>query len=366
MGAMPVPLRIVHLIVRLEQGGAEQSLLRLVTADSELHHTVICVGAHTPLAQKMIDAGVSVHFVSASPVGVWSMRKLLAELAPDIVQGWMYYGNLLASLLTPRKSRNRVVWNVRSENRGQLSARIRLCIWLAGFCRPATVIYNSVAGERSHDRFKHLPGRIIENGIDTALYRPDPLARESTRAALQIEDSTCVIGLVGRFHADKGLHEFLSLALKFPAPQHRLVLVGRGMQPDNPALRSIMQAVGVSEDQVLLLGERDDLPTLYPALDVLVVSSYREGLPNVLLEAMACGVAVAGTQVGDVERVIEDPARVCAAGDVAALAEVVGYTITHRDEFANRDRQRILDGYDSERCQQAYMQLYRHLADKIS
>ncbi|MEQ8693460.1 MAG: glycosyltransferase, partial [Pseudomonadales bacterium] len=349
-----------------EQGGAEQSLLRLVTADSELHHTVICVGAHTPLAQKMIDAGVSVHFVPASLPGLWRMRKLLAELAPDIVQGWMYYGNLLASLLTPRKSRNRVVWNVRSENRGQLSVRIRLCIWLAGFCRPATVIYNSVAGQRSHGRFAHLSSCVIQNGIDTELYRPDPLARKSTRATLQIDDRTCLIGLVGRFHADKGLHEFLNLALKLPAPEHQLVLVGRGMQPDNQALKSIMATVGVREDQVLLLGERNDLPALYPALDVLVVSSYREGLPNVLLEAMACGVAVAGTQVGDVARVIEDRARVCAAGDAEALAEVVGYTIARRGEFADRDRQRILDGYDSERCQQAYMQLYRHLADKIS
>lgn len=82
-----------------------------------------------------------------------------------------------------------------------------------------------------------------------------------------------------------------------------------------------------------------------------------------MLEAMACGVTVVGTDVGDVAEIVADQQRVFPAADRHALTQAVEFAVRHAGKLALRDRQRIVDEYDSERCRQTYAAMHIQLTD---
>jgi glycosyltransferase involved in cell wall biosynthesis len=97
------------------------------------------------------------------------------------------------------------------------------------------------------------------------------------------------------------------------------MLVGRGVDDDNTELRRLIQESGLA-GRTHLLGERDDVPRLTAALDVFSLSSYCESFPNVIGEAMACGVPCVVTDVGDASLIVEETGRVVPPRDPSALA----------------------------------------------
>jgi glycosyltransferase involved in cell wall biosynthesis len=302
--------------------------------------------------------GGEIHFFA----GIWQARQLLRALQPGVVQGWMYYGNFLALLISPLGSKT--AWNIRSTMSRNYPFKIRCVIGLSRFMTPDLVLYNAHAGQQSHGFFNSGSTQVIPNGIDTQIYAPSEAGRASVRESLGWGDSAVVIAMVTRFHPDKGVGEFLHMVKSLQAAGHpvrKFVLIGRGMSADNPKLQAVLAEVGVSEMSVQLLGERRDMVQIYAALDVLVVASYREGSPNVMLEAMSSGVTVVGTDVGDVAKIVADGQRVFLAADQLALTQAVAFAVAHKGEFALRDRQRIVDEYDSERCHQAYKAMYIQL-----
>ena len=349
--------RVAHLIVGLSQGGAEQSLKRLVTTSTD-QHWVLCIGGPTPISRNIADSGVDVfHF---KPWNLLAITKLLRKLGPDIVQGWMYYGNFLASLCTwLGRGKWQTVWNIRNAySLAEMSFKIRTVVRLSRWLPKDLVISNSFSGlERLN-----LTGKVIDNGINVEKYHPDADARAKHRADLGVGDEIRLVALVSRYHVNKGLMEFLSLR-KHLSAEHKLVLIGRGMSPDNLQLLRLAEQAGVdlSSSGIICLGERLDLDQLYSALDLLVVASYHEGSPNAMLEAMACGVTVVGTDVGDVARIIDDPNRVCESRDAEGLRAVVSHGLQHLGEFSTRDRQRIVEEFDSRRFVAAYADVYRQL-----
>ena len=331
------PVQVCHLILRLDTGGAEQSLYRLIrgTAD-RLSHAVICFGGETAISRDIAALGVAVHCLNyrrTGPLALLRARHLLRELSPGVVQGWMYWGNVLASWLRPIGSR--LCWNVRSsiDAPEQESLTVRRSLRASTACqarprqRPDTIIFNSHAGQASHARFGFdaVPGMVIPNGLDLDEFAPDQQARDRVRGEYDVGDATW-IGMVGRYHPVKGVQQFVSAAARL-ARQHanvRFVLVGTGMDANNQELAGIVTASGLPPERLDLAGEIRPINGFLPGLDLLVVASLREGSPNALLEAMACEVNCVATDVGDVRRVLDDEARIAAPGDVADLAAKMG------------------------------------------
>lgn len=144
------------------------------------------------------------------------------------------------------------------------------------------------------------------------------------RPAAARPDRPYTIGYVGRLAAEKGVEDLLAACARLAAP-HRLVLVGRG--PDEERLRVLARESGTPAEFRPLVAH-EDMAAVYHDLDVLVLPSrtthgWMEQFGRVLAEAMACGVAVAGSDSGAIPEVIGDPARVFPEGDAAALTRVL-------------------------------------------
>jgi glycosyltransferase involved in cell wall biosynthesis len=187
---------------------------------------------------------------------------------------------------------------------------------------------------------------------------------------LGFDDSQPVVGLIARYNPIKDHPNFLEAARILAAqfPDLRFVLAGRDITPANAALSSLIAACGL-QDRVLLLGARDDAPRLMQALDVLALSSaFGEGFPNVIGEAMACGVPVVATDIGDSQMIIGDTGVVVPLRDPQALADglarVLRLSAQERRDWGLRARARIAAEFSIEQIASRYEAMYQSLADK--
>ena len=143
------------------------------------------------------------------------------------------------------------------------------------------------------------------------------------REELGISEETPLIGLVGRFNAQKDHGTFIRGAARLHAdlPEVHFLLCGDDVTCENIELAEWLKASGIG-DRCHLLGRREDIPRLTAALDIATTSSaYGEGFPNVIGEAMASGVPCVATDVGDSALIVDEAGKIVPPRDPRALAE---------------------------------------------
>ncbi len=173
--------------------------------------------------------------------------------------------------------------------------------------------------------------RVLRNGVDLDLFRP--IDRAASRAALNVDG--VVLASVGGLIPRKG-HDIAVKALA-EMPAATLLIAGRG--PEEAALKSLAAQTGVAQ-RVRFLGQlpHDALVDVYNAADALVLASTREGWPNVLLEAMACGTPAVAADAGGAREVIREAAagRVLKERTPEALAAALRDVLNASDRAATR------------------------------
>jgi glycosyltransferase involved in cell wall biosynthesis len=200
-----------------------------------------------------------------------------------------------------------------------------------------------------HERYASLPSRVITPGVDTTVFAPSAALRQAARATLEWNDESPVIGFVGRFVPQKGLST-LTAALERTATPWRALFVGDG--PERAVLESFARAHG---DRVRLITDatHDDVPKWLNAMDALCAPSrttpeWREQFGRMLVEAMACGVAVIASDSGEIPHVVGDAGVLLDEDDVeqwaSAIARVTGDR-TVRDDYARRGRARAVEHF---------------------
>ena len=375
-------LTIVHLIPALDAGGAERSLTNLVTRldPACFRNVVISMTGRGVFAESIERAGVPVYTLGMQrgrPAwgALWALRKLLKVLAQDapvVLQTWLYHADLLGLFASGFGRSINLVWNVRCSNMalGQYRVLTRCVLWLLVRCSaaPRVVVSNSEAGRRHHVALGYRAPcwRVIPNGFDPEIWRPDPVARATIRQQLGIAAQAPLIGLVARRDPMKDHENFLAAAALILAarPACRFVLVGAGSvalhaEIADPALR----AACVSLDH------HPDLPGLTAALDVACLSSaWGEACPNVVGEAMACGVPCVATEVGDAALLLADTGRLVPPQDptrlAGALLEILALAPAQRVALGQRARARILEHYTLAHTLAAYAALYEQLGTR--
>jgi glycosyltransferase involved in cell wall biosynthesis len=207
---------------------------------------------------------------------------------------------------------------------------------------------------------------LIPNGVDETYYRPaDATTKQRLRETLDLPASAVVFLFVGRFVRRKGLLDLLNAWQLVVGTEDDIYLVLAGAGQDQPD--SVESDVLAKVDQfpaVRHMGLVDDPIDLYRVADVFVLPSYREGLPNALLEGMACGLAPVATDIGGIADIIE-PGRnglTVPPGRVSDLASAMKTLVQHpelREALATAARETVIEGYSLSQTVAAYARLYQ-------
>ena len=372
-------LKVAHVITGLNVGGAEQMLARLLPGlqANGVSNVVVSLAHIGPLGAAVEAAGIPVHALDLPagriPLrGVWALARLLRAERPAVAQGWMYHANLLTTLAAPLADVGRTLWNIRSASAdlkgyGRATAlTIRAGALLSS--RPLTIVTNSNAARIRHEALGYHPRQwtLISNGFDLQRFRPDPEAYGAVRRELGLPPKAWLVGHFGRFHPVKR-HDLLLAAAANLLPHHadlHFLLAGTDVVAANPALAGRLPSE--LEGRVRFLGERADVARLMAALNVAVLCSDSESFPNVVGEAMACGVPCVVTDVGDAAEIVGDTGRIIKPGDTGALAaeldELLRLPPATLHALGAQARARVAAQYDLARVVEVYAALYRAVA----
>lgn len=326
---------------------------------------VVSLTPNGPLRKRLEDAGVPVFDLGLGrlpdPRAIWRLRQILAAETPEVVQGWMYHGDLLASLATallPQKQLPVLCWGVRCSDMdlsqyGQvLRAVVALCSRLSSY--PDAVVANSHAGKIAHKDIGYHPKRfeVIWNGVNADSYQPDPGRRNSVRATLALPPEARVFAHVARVDPMKDHATFLAALEAVPEAHALLIGLGTESLPSHP--------------RALPLGRREDVPHLLAACDSIVCSSaFGEGFPNVLAEGMLSGCIPISTDVGDAALMIGTTGTIVPIGNAPALAsamaKICALPQSTLDQAGQAARSRALKNFTLESVEQAFLTLYKNI-----
>ena len=376
-------LRVMHVITGLGQGGAESVLLRLATyPEAAVEHTVVSLTDEGIYGERLRAAGVAVHALGmkrgrVSLGGFLALRALIARTRPDAVQTWMYHADLIGGLAARLAGVRAIAWGIRNSGehleRSSRSARLvlRACALLSGWVPRAIVCAAQKAAERHADKgYRRDRLVVVSNGYDLSRYTPDEAARARVRAQWGLADDAPVIGCVARWdplkdHANL-LRAIAALVRDGRDGGLRCVLIGRGMAADNPELGALIDRLGLRE-RLVLPGPSDDVPAAMNGLDLHVLSSCAEGFPNVVAEAMACGVYCVVTDVGDAAYIVGDTGVVVPPEQPEALARGIETALREvaargRERAGQPARARVLERFDLARMVQSYIAVWRRIS----
>lgn len=362
-------MRVLHVITGLGQGGAETMLARLIEALPEIAHVVAPLTRDLALGDRIAAAGARIVPLGMRgplglPAAVARLAVLIRRVRPDVIQSWLYHADLAATLgRAAAFSHVPLAWSLRCSDmdlaRYALATRlvVRALARLSGV--PSVIASNSEAGLAWHRRLGYRARRtvVIPNGFETDRFRPDREARARLLALAGWREDAVVAGLVARVDPMKDHAGFLAALARTPPALHA-VLVGRGTEglAIPPALAG----------RVVALGPREDVAALTAGFDIACLASrFGEGFPNVLGEAMACGVACVTTDVGDAAAIVDAAGVVVPPGDPAALADALTGLAAdpeRRRALGAAGRARVLAEYALPAIAARYAALWRGLA----
>ncbi len=376
MPTAPAVPTILHLITGLETGGAEGMLSRLVAHGDpgRFASVVVSMTDAGTVGARIAAGGIPLETLgmrrgAADPRGLLRLIRILRRYRPAILQTWLYHADLLGLAAYRLGYAPRLLWNIRCTE--SIGSRTILAVLRRCSRTPEAIIVNSIAGRRFHERLGYRPQRweYVANGFDTAVLRPDPAARRRLRAELEIADSAIVVGMPARYHPMKDHATFFAAAARLAevCPRLVFVLAGAGIDLTNPVLARMIAAHGLMP-RLRLLGERADMKAIYSALDIATLTSaFGEGFPNVLGEAMACGVACIATDCGDAAEIVGPTGEIVPARDAEALAaawqRLAAAEPATRHALGAAARRRIVQHYDLATMIRRYEAVYAGLPE---
>jgi glycosyltransferase involved in cell wall biosynthesis len=372
--ALDKPL-VLHVIAGLGIGGAEGMLERLVRMPGPFRHVIVSLTGDGERGERLRKVGIEVADLGMrrglpSPVALWRLARLIRRLRPTVLQTWMYHGDLLGIIAALLAGHPPVIWNLRCSNM-DFSRYRRTTRWIMHILArlsslPKAVLVNSEAGQRWHSQLGYRPREwaVLPNGIDVEKFCPDAQARLRWRNRLGVGPNTVLVGMCARRDPMKD-HETLIRAMTLVAGDIVCAMVGRGVDPADAALADL---AAKSNKKIHLLGYCEDMPGFMAALDIAVLaSSFGEGFPNVVAEAMACAVPCVVTDVGDAALIVGCTGKVVAPGDASALANSISALAADPGERARLGtlaRDRIVMQYTLPVVASRYHELWTRFAQK--
>ncbi len=376
-------MKVLHVITGLNVGGAENMLAKLIEQGGADEPEVLSLLPPGPIAERITACGVKVHTLGmkrglVGPAALLRLARMVEAIAPDLIHGWMYHGNLAASFAR-RRSRRRVplVWNIRHSipDLAMESRQTRILLKLSARISrgPEAIVYNAHVSRAQHEAIGYSAerGMVIPNGFDTTRFSADPAAREAARALFGFADGVFRVACIARMHPMKDharLVEAVAGARMRGCDIH-LVLVGHGLEEPPVELRQLIENQ-LPADRVTTCGARFDVADWLPGIDLLAVpSAWGEAFPNVIGEALACEVPVVATDVGDSARIVGEQGLIVPPKDTRALTEAIlasaARPAAEREAMGRAGRMRVVADYALARIGSRYSDMHAACLDQM-
>jgi glycosyltransferase involved in cell wall biosynthesis len=375
-------MKILHIIIGLNVGGAENSLKRLIEIhkdNQDYQHCVLSLTTIGKIGEQLQASGIEVKALGMTsafsvPITFWRLIKSIRHINPDIVHTWMYHADLLGGLaayLTKKK----VIWSIRNTHAtvgaGTASTTkyiMQLCAKLS-YKIPSKIICVANAAKISHYKYYNEKMIVIPNGyaIDAIQKTVENTQKKKLLAELKIRNDRLIIGSIGRFNDYKDFPTFIKAANILLASQQNLqfILIGRDVDKNNETLMSLISDT-VNPNAFILLGERNNIPELLSLMDIFCLHSISEGFPNVLGEAMCIGLPCVTTDVGDAALMVGNDGSVVPHSNpeqlAIALQKMIDLPPQERTNIGQALSQRIRDNYSIANVQQAYEAIYQEVS----
>jgi glycosyltransferase involved in cell wall biosynthesis len=376
-------MRILHVIICLDIGGAEMMLKRLIESHKDnraYEHIVVSLTDMGSLGPQIQSLGTQIYsmgmrsgfeFVSV----LLRLRQLIRMLSPDVVQTWMYHADLLGGLAARLAGNKNILWGIHSTD--VRAGGSRATTWVMHICAkvsrwlPDTILCVAEVSRQAHVAAGYFEPRtlVLPNGIDVSRLVSSDDRRRAIRNACGFTDEHFVIGTLGRFNPAKDYGNFVSAAgiIAEKYLHVRFVMIGSHLDQDNIVLRDWIDKTGF-EDRFVLLGQRSDAPDCLAAMDVFCLSSRSEALPTVVIEAMGIGVPCVATDVGDTGALIRDVGIVVPREDPIALSagmeKMMQMPAEERRTLTCRGMARVRENYTIERARDRLEALYAKIVNK--
>ena len=351
--------RVMFLVSGMSQGGAETQLAHvareLVRRDWQV--AVISFLAPRQFTEDLQDSGVQVYTlgIRRSTPGLKTVVKLVAivrQWKPDVLVGFMFHGIMAARLLGRVFRRPVVVSSIRNEkDRPWRERLLRITDGLSGATLANSRLVARTLVRRSVVTRKRI--RVVPNALVSPAGRQTANERFVLRSAMSLQDGDFLWLAAGRLEPQKDYDLLLNAfaAVANDRGDAQLRIAGEG--PLASELATLINGLGLS-GRAQLLGRRRDISAVMDAADALVLSSAWEGLPNVVMEAMAAGKPVVATMVGGVPELVQDGVSgfLVPAGKsdplAGAMRRMMELSVEGRSSLGHAGREHIRSHFDAD------------------
>lgn len=348
-------IRVLHFITELSTGGAQKALAQLVqNINRDRYHLIACCyyNGNGRFGRKIANQGIEVIDLNVTsnrdPRAIWRLYNLFNEHEPHILHSWLYHANMPGRIFG-RIAKIPIIFS--SERTMGMEPRYRYWLnrltsrWTDRVICVSETVARFVESDIGISQDKTV---VIANGIEIANYQLEP-SKQKILVELGLPSEKIIIGTVARLDHVKRLDNLIHSILQMnDMNDSMIVIVGDG--PERTSLTNLIKELKLA-DRIRLVGQKDDVDSWISAFDIFVLSSQWEGMPNVLLEAMAVAKPVVATRVGGVPEVViaGETGLLVPPDDPEAMAGAISVLISEPERaqrMGKAGRQRVIDHFD--------------------
>lgn len=321
-------MKILYVITGLAQGGAERVVCDLADAMFSKGHTVKIAYLTgdiltSPINQEIEIIDINLTNLQSLPKAYLRLSNFIRNYKPDVVHAHMVHANILTRVIRLITPMPKLICTAHSSNEGGVLRM--LCYRITDSLANLTTNVSSTAVASFEMKYAVPKNSMstVYNGVDFHKFNYIPEAKNRIAKELDLSNNIRIILAVGRFSFPKNYSNLLSAIsiLKEQLNTHFILLIA-GDGELREEIEKLIKKLNIS-DNVILLGRRRDIPELMSACDAFVLSSDYEGLPTVLIEALACQAHVVSTEVSGANEIIGEYGYIVPVKDSEKLAKAI-------------------------------------------